>query len=385
MPDSTALRHKVAIVGAKETNAIGVLPTHSVPMIHAEAAYNAVADAGLKMSDIDGVATAGISPAQLTEYLGIMPRWVDGTSVGGGSFLIHVGHAAAAIAAGYASTVLITHGESGRSRIGAGGYGGGASTPGGQFESPFGVAGPPTMFSVPIVRHMHKYGTTEEQLAAVSVATRKWAEKNPRAMMRDPITVDDVLNSRLIAWPLHLLNCCLVTDGGGALVLVSEERAKDFPQKPIYVLGRGESTSHQGISQMRDFTVWTQAAQITGPEAFRMAGVSHKDIDHAMFYDAFSHTPMYALEALGFVKPGESGPFFEEMHTAPGGDFPLNTNGGGLSYTHTGMYGMFAIQESVAQLRGTAGERQVPNVETGIVHAPGGMFSATATLILGNQ
>ncbi len=385
MPDTTALRHKVAIVGASETNAVGVLPTHSVPMLHAEAAYNALKDAGLKMSDIDGVATAGISPAQLTEYLGIMPKWIDGTSVGGGSFLIHVGHAAAAIAAGYASTVLITHGESGRSRIGAGGFGGGASTPGGQFESPFGVAGPPTMFSVPIVRHMHKYGTTEEQLAAVSVATRQWAEKNPRAMMRDPITIDDVLNSRLIAWPLHLLNCCLVTDGGGALIVVSEERAKDFPQKPVYLLGRGESTSHQGISQMRDYTVWTQAAQITGPEAFKMAGVGHEDIDHAMFYDAFSHTPMYALEALGFVKPGESGPFFAEMHTAPGGDFPLNTNGGGLSYTHSGMYGMFAIQESVAQLRGVAGERQVSDVETGIVHAPGGMFSATATLILGNQ
>jgi acetyl-CoA acetyltransferase len=385
MPDSTALRHKVAIVGAAETDTVGVLPTHSTLMLHAESAFNALADAGLKMSDIDGVATAGISPAQLTEYLGIMPHWVDGTSVGGGSFLIHVSHAVAAIAAGYANTVLITHGESGRSRIGAGGFGGARSTPGGQFESPFGVAGPPTMFSVPIVRHMHQYGTTEEHLAAVSVATRQWAMKNPRAMMRDPITIADVISSRLIAWPLHLLNCCLVTDGGGALILVSEERARDFPQKPTWVLGRGESTMHQGISQMLDFTEWTAASKVTGPDAFRMAGVGHKDIDHAMFYDAFSHTPMYAIEALGFVKPGESGPYFAEMHTAPGGDFPMNTNGGGLSYTHTGQYGMFAIQESVAQLRGTAGDRQVPNVETSIVHAPGGMFSATATLILGNQ
>ena len=383
MADSTALRHKTAIVGAAETNTVGVLPDHSMLQLHAESAFNAVADAGLKMSDIDGLAC--VAPAQVSEYLGIMPRWVDGTAVGGCSFLIHVGHAAAAIAAGYADTVLITHGESGRSRVGVGGFGGGPSTIGGQFEAPYGVAGPPTMFSVPIVHHMKTFGTTEEQLAAVSVATRAWAVKNPRAMMRDPITVDDVLASRLIAWPLHLLNCCLVTDGGGALVMVSEERARDFPKKPVYLLGRGENTAHQGISSMRDMAVWSGAAEITGPEAFRMAGLGPKDMDHAMFYDAFSHTPMYALEALGFVGPGESGPYFAEMHTAPGGDFPMNTNGGGLSYTHTGMYGMFAIQEAVAQLRGEAGERQVDGLETSIVHAPGGMFSATATLILANQ
>jgi acetyl-CoA acetyltransferase len=384
MADSRALRHKVAIVGAAETDNIGVLPNHSVLQLHAEAAFNALKDAGLTLDDIDGVATAGISPAQLTEYLGIMPRWVDGTSVGGGSFLMHVGHALAAIAAGYCDTVLITHGESGRSRIGAGGFGGGRQTTGGQFESPFGVAGPPTMFSVPIARHMKEYGTTEEHLAAVSVATRRWAENNPRAMMRDPITIEDVLNSRLIAWPLHLLNCCLVTDGGGAVIIVSEERARDFPKKPVYVLGRGEATQHQGISQMWDFTDWTAASKITGPDAFRMAGLDHSAIQHCMFYDAFSHTPMYALEALGFVKPGESGPWFAEMNSAPGGTLPINTNGGGLSYTHTGMYGMFAIQESVRMLRGESAN-QLPGIEVSLVHAPAGMFSGTATLILGNQ
>ena len=385
MPDSKALRHKVAIVGAAETNTVGVLPQYSVLQLHAESAFNAIADAGLTLDDIDGVATAGVSPALLTEYLGIMPRWIDGTSAGGGSFLVHVGHAVAAIAAGYASTVLITHGESGRSRVGVAGPGAGPATPSGQFEAPFGVAGPPSMFSIPIARHMAKFGTTEEHLAAVSVATRRWAQLNPRAMMRDPITIEDVLASRLIAWPLHLLNCCLVTDGGGALILVSEERARSFPKKPVWVLGRGEATQHTNVSQMWDFTDWTAASKITGPEAFRMAGVDHSAIDHAMFYDAFSHTPMYAIEALGFVKPGESGPYFAEMHTAPGGDFPVNTNGGGLSYTHTGMYGMFAIQESVAQLRGEAGARQVKDPKIGIVHAPGGMFSLTATLILGNQ
>ncbi|MCH8199963.1 MAG: thiolase, partial [Chloroflexi bacterium] len=375
MPDSRALRHKVAIVGAAETDGLGVIPDRSGLQLHAEAALKAVADAGLTMSNIDGIATAGQSPAQISEYLGITPRWVDGTSVGGGSFLMHVGHAVAAIFAGYADTVLITHGESGRSRVGAGGGfgGGGRSSPGAQFEAPYGLFGPPSTFSIPVVRHMKEFGTTEEQLAAVSVATRRWAEKNPRAMYRDPITVEDVLNSRLICWPFHLLNCCLVTDGGGALVLVSEERANDFPKPPVWVLGRGEATQHTNISMMRDFSFWDHGA-LSGDEAFRMAEVDRSDIDHAMFYDAFSHTPMYALEALRFVGRGESGPFFEEMRTAPGGDFPTNTNGGGLSYTHTGMYGMFAIQESVVQLRGEGGERQVDGVEVGVVHAPGGMF-----------
>src|SRR5690606_9914059 len=242
--------------------------------------------------------------------------------------------------AGYCDTVLITHGESGRSRVGAGGFGGGRQTPSGQFDSPYGVAGPPTMFSVPIARHMKTYGTTEEHLAAVSVATRQWAERNPRAMMRDPITVQDVLDSRLIAWPLHLLNCCLVTDGGGALILTSEERAKDFPKPPVYVLGRGEAAQHVNISQMWDFAEWTAAAQVAVAGRVRMARTDLADLARLVLYDGFSHTPSYALEALGCVAPGEGGPWFAEMHSAPGGPRPVNTNGGGLSYTHTGRYGM---------------------------------------------
>jgi len=382
MFDSRELSHKVAIVGAAETNEVGVLPDRSQVQLHAEAAFNALDDAGLTLDDIDGY--AGIAGAGVTEYLGIMPRWIDATGVGGCSFLIHVSHAVAAIAAGYCDTVLITHGESGRSRVGTARPGPAPQTTSGQFAQPFGIAGPATMFSVPIARHMATYGTTEEHLAAVSVATRQWAERNPRAMMRDPITIEDVLQSRMIAWPLHLLNCCLVTDGGGALILTSEERARDLPKKPVYVLGRGEAAQHQDISQMWDFTEWTAAAQITGPEAFRMAGLGHADIDHLMLYDAFSHTPIYAMEALGFVGPGEGGPWFAEMNSAPGGTLPVNTNGGGLSYTHTGMYGMFAIQEAIRQLRGEAAA-QVDGVKTSLVHAPGGMFSATATLILGNE
>jgi len=384
MPDPTALRHKVAIVGAAETDSVGVQPDKSMLQLHAESAMNALRDAGLTPADVDGVATAGPSPAAVAEYLGIIPRYVDGTSVGGCSFLIHVRHAVAAIAAGMVDTVLVTHGESGRSRVGMARPAPAPGQPAGQFEAPFGPSGPPSMFSIPVARYMKQFGVTEEQLAEVAVSTRKWASLNPKANMRDPITVDDVLNSRLIAWPLHLLNCCLVTDGGGALVLVSEERARDFPKKPVYVLGAGESVEHVSVSRMRDF--WeSKAYKTAGENAFRMAGVGIDAIDHTMLYDAFTHTPVYMLEALGIAKPGEGTEPFVSGRAAPGGDFPINTNGGGLSYTHTGMYGMFAMQESIAQLRGEAGERQVADVEVGLVHGAGGMFSAGATLLFSNS
>jgi acetyl-CoA acetyltransferase len=378
-----SLRMSAAIAGAAETDVVGIIPDKSAIQLHAEAAFNALADAGLTKDDVDGVLCAGQSPVQVAEYLGITPKFVDGTSVGGCSYMIHVRHAAAAIKAGLCSVALITHGESGRSRVGMAGWSRASQALGAQFEEPYGVAGPPTRFTVPILRHMHEYGTTHEQLASVAVATRQWAMKNPRAMMRDPITIDDVVASRMIAYPVHLLECCLVTDGGGALVVVSAERAKDFPKKPVYVLGTGESTEHSMISMMHDFTE-SRAFQISGAQAFAEAKVAHKDIGHAMFYDAFAHTPMFALEALGFVGKGESGPFFAEMRTAPGGDFPLNTNGGGLSYTHTGMYGMFAIQESVRQLRGEA-PAQLPDVRISIAHGVGGMFHAAGTLILTND
>ena len=372
-----------AIVGAAETDSVAIQPDKSSLMLHAEAAFNALADCGLTIKDVDGLLCAGQSPVSVVEYLGITPTYIDGTSVGGCSFMIHVRHAAAAIQAGLCSVALITHGESGRSRVGMGGWGSSRQMPGAQFEEPYGVAGPPTRFTIPILRHMHEYGTTHEQLASVAVATRRWAEKNPRAMMRDPITVEDVLASRMIAYPIHLLECCLVTDGGGALVMVSAERAKDFPKKPVYVLGTGESSEHSMISQMHDFTE-SRAFKVSGTLAFDEAKIARKDIDHAMFYDAFAHTPMFALEALGFVGKGESGPFFEAMRTAPGGDFPLNTNGGGLSYTHTGMYGMFALQESMRQLRGEAAS-QLPDIRTSIAHGVGGMFHAAGTIILTND
>jgi acetyl-CoA acetyltransferase len=377
------LRKRVAIIGAAETDTVGVIPELTQLGLHAQAARNALRDAGLDKGQIDGLACAGESVVAVADYLDIQPQYIDGTSVGGSSFMIHVAHAVAALEAGYCRYVLITHGESGRSRVGRGGFGGGAATIPGQFEMPYGTFGPPNTFTVPIVAHMAKYGTTEEQIASVAVATRAWATQNPRAMMRDPITVEDVLASRLIAWPIHLLECCLVTDGGGALILTTAERARDFRKPPVYILGTGEGAENLMISSMHDFTE-SRAFHKAADRAFRFAQIERSDVDHLMLYDAFAHTPMYALEALGIVKPGESGPWFAEGHSAPGGDLPINTNGGGLSYTHTGMYGMFALQESVRQLRGEAAA-QLPDVQVSIAHGPAGFFAASGTVIMTNQ
>jgi len=373
----------VAVVGAAETTKMGKIPDVSVIGLHADAALNAMADAGLKPTDIDGVACAGISPVELAQYLGITPTYADGTSVGGCSFMLHVRHAAAAINEGLCTTVLITHGESGRSRVGAGGFGRAPSSLMGQFEMPYGVTAPPTMFTIPVLRYMKTYGVTEEDLANVAVIQREWAAKNPRASYKDPISVDDVLNSDMIAWPFRKLMCCLVTDGGGALILTSAERAKDFPQKPVYVLGTGESVETPMVSQMEDFTS-SKAFRVSGKKAFDEAGISHADVDHLMIYDAFAHLPLYGLEDLGFCKPGEAKHFINERNTAIGGKLPLNTNGGGLSYMHSGMYGMYALQESVRQMRGIA-PAQVDGAKISVCHGVGGMFAASGTVIFTNE
>jgi acetyl-CoA acetyltransferase len=375
---------EIAIVGAAESTRIGSVPDMAQIMLHADAALNAMADAGLKPGDIDGVACVGpMMPQQIAHYLGITPKWVDGTGVGGCSFMLHVRHAAAAIHAGYCKTVLITHGESGKSRVNGTPRPPEPQSLNGQFEAPFGPMGPPTLFPIPVLRYMKTYGVTHEHMAQVAVVQREWAAKNPRAAFKDPITVDDVLNSKMIAYPFRLLQCCLVTDGGGALILTSSDRVKDFPTKPCYILGTGESVETTMVSQMEDFTS-SRAFRVAGPEAFRMAGIKHADVDHLMIYDAFAHLPMYGLEDLGFVKRGEAKDFIWERNTAPGGKLPINTNGGGLSYTHTGMYGMFALQESVRQVRGTA-PAQVPNVKISVAHGVGGMFSASGTVVLSNQ
>ena len=377
-------RSSVAVVGAAETTRLGVIPDMSVIQLHADAALNTIADAGIRMQDIDGIATAGESPTSLAHYLGITPTWVDGSSVGGCSFMLHVRHAAAAINAGLCSTVLITHGESGKSRVGAGGRfgGGGGASLSGQFEAPYGPVGPPTMFTLPVLRYMKDYGMTHEQLAMVAVVQREWAGMNPRASFREPITVDDVMNSRMIAYPFHLLECCLVTDGGGALLMVSADRAKDFPNKPVYVLGTGESVETPMVSQMADYTS-SRAFRVAGSAAMHEAGITHSEVDHMMIYDAFAHLPIYGLEDLGFCKPGEAAQFIWERNTAPGGRLPLNTNGGGLSFMHSGMYGMYALQESVRQLRGTAAA-QVAGAKISLCLGVGGMFAASGCIVFSN-
>ena len=377
------VRGATAIVGAAETSRIGVVPDISALEMHAESARLAVADAGMTLSDVDGVATAGLSPIAVAHYLGIAPTYIDATSVGGCSFLVHVRHAAAAISAGLCEVVLITHGESGRSRVGMPPRVADPASPQGQFETPYGTFGPPTMFPMGVLRYMKEFGMTHEQLASVAVAQRKWAADVPRAMFREPLSIEDVLASRMIAYPMHLLECCLVTDGGGALVVTSAERARSMPgpKSPVYVLGTGEAAETPMVSMMEDFTT-SKAFRLSSRSAFAEAGLGPKDVDHLMVYDAFAHLPIYGLEDLGFVGRGEAGAFIADGHTSPGGSLPMNTNGGGLSYTHTGMYGMFLVQESVRQLRGEA-SAQVANVEISLAQGVGGMFMAAGTLILG--
>jgi acetyl-CoA acetyltransferase len=376
-------RNAVTVVGAAETTQLGVIPDMSQIQLHADAALNAMADCGLRPKDIDGIATANETPVQLAHYLGITPTWVDGTSVGGCSFMIHVRHAAAAIEAGLAKTILVTHGESGRSRVGNPPRSVHPQSLNGQFEQPFGPMGPPSMFTIPVLRYMKTYGVTEEQIAQVCVVQREWAAKNPRATFKNPISTADVLNSRMIAYPFRLLMCCLVTDGGGALILTSAERAKDFPTKPVYILGTGESVETPMVSQMEDFTS-SRAFRVAGPTAFQQAGISRNNVDHLMIYDAFAHLPIYGLEDLGFLPRGEAAGFIAERNTAPGGKLPLNTNGGGLSYMHSGMYGMYALQESVRQMRGSAAA-QVEGAKISVCHGVGGMFAASGTIIFSNQ
>lgn len=373
----------VAIVGAAETTDLGKIPDMGELMLHADAALNTLADCGLKPSDIDGVATAGYWPSDIADYLGIVPTWVDGTTVGGCSFMLLVRHAAAAINEGHCSTVLITHGESGRSGVGTGRFRRNPSALNGQFEVPFGVVGPPTMFTIPYLRYAKTYGVTEEELAMVAVVQREWASQNPRATFRDPITVEDVFESRMIAYPFHLLECCLVTDGGGALILTSAERAADFPTKPVYIAGTGESVEAPMISQMNDFHS-SRAFRVSAKKAFDEAGIRHGDVDHVMIYDAFAHLPFYGLEDMGFCEPGEAPKFIAARNTAPGGKLPLNTNGGGLSYMHSGMYGMYALQEAVRQMRGSA-PAQVADAKVSVAHGVGGMFTASGTIILTNE
>ena len=375
------LSKSAAIVGVAESDEIGNVPQKSALQLHAEAAHNALEDAGLSKGDVDGLFTAGYSTYDTGEYLGISPRYTDSTTVGGSSFVIHVGHAVAAIAAGYCEVALITHGQAGRSSRAR--FDRDPNLPTLQYESPYGIIGPPITYSLAASRYMHQYGEerTRQALAEIAVSTRKWAVLNPKAMMREPMTFDDYHDSRWISWPFHLLDCCLVTDAGAAVVVTSAERARSMPKKPVWVLGAAEHHDHAAISQMPDLTV--TPAHVTGPAALAMAGVRHDDIDLTMVYDSFTYTVLVTLESLGYCGPGEGPDFVAGQRTAPGGDFPLNTSGGGLSYTHPGMYGIFLVVEAVRQLRSEAGERQVRDAKLSLVNGTGGALSSTGTVVLG--
>ena len=328
--------------------------------------------------------TAGWSTLDVAEYLGIEPRFTDSTSVGGASFVIHVAHAMAAIAAGYCEVVLITHGQSGRSdRAPLARH---AGIPMVQYEYPYGIIGPPVSYAMAANRYMHEFGQdrARQALAEIAVSTRKWANLNPQAYFNDkPMTFDDYHDSRWVAWPFHLLDCCLVTDAGAAILVTTPERARNSRKGGVTVLGAGEGHDHSMISQMTDLT--SAFGRNTGPQAMQMAGVSHDNIDLTMIYDSFTYTVLVTLENLGYCGPGEGADFVAGQRTAPGGDFPLNTNGGGLSYTHPGMYGIFTVVEAVRQLRGETGERQVENCRLALAHGTGGMLSSTGTVVLGRE
>ena len=374
------LSRSVAIVGVDESDEIGRVENKSSLQHHAEAAYNALEDAGLSIKDVDGLLTAGFSTLTLAEYLGIEPKYTDTTAVGGSSFIIHIAHAMAAINAGYCEVALVTHGEAGRSarnRAGAN-----LSEPGPQYEIPYGFIGAPINYAMAARRYMHEHGEdrTRQAMAEIAVSTRKWALMNPKAYIKDPMTFDDYHDSRWISWPFHLLDCCLVTDAGGAYVVTTPERARDLKRKPVWVLGAAEGHDHGILSQMHDMTrTW---ARETGPASLARAGVTHDDIDLAMIYDSFTYTVLVTLESLGFCGPGEGADFVKDQRTAPGGDFALNTSGGGLSYTHSGMYGMFLVLEAVRQLRGECGERQLDDPKIAMINGTGGSLSSTGTVIV---
>lgn len=376
-----SLFKSAAIAGVAESR-LGIVPEATVLELQAEATVAALADAGIEKADVDALFVAGrwgrTPQLELGEYLGIRPFYSDGTSVGGSSFLFHLGHAAAAIKAGLCEVALIAYGSTQRSQQERSlGLGNNLAM---QYEAFAGLPNPVGAYALAASRHMALYGTTRQQLAEVAVAARLWAAMNPIAFKRDPLTLDEVLAAPPVAEPLHRLDCCLVTDGGGAVVVVSPERAKSLPKRPVWLLGHGESHSHMLISQMPDLTV--TPAREAGARAFAMAGLTHGDVDLLQIYDSFTITVLLTLESLGFCAAGQAGAYVSQGRIAPDGEVALNTSGGGLSYCHPGMFGIFLIIEAVRQLRGECGARQVSRHNTALISGTGGVLSSNATCIL---
>ncbi|HML12404.1 MAG TPA: acetyl-CoA acetyltransferase [Xanthobacteraceae bacterium] len=375
-------RGGAAIVGVAESD-LGKVADEMSPLdLMGQGTQRALADCGASLKDVDGLfcatAQSRLSVLALAEYLGIRPAYIDSTIVGGSSFEYHVAHAVAALALGLCNVAVVAYGSTQRS-IGRRQASMREINP---YETPFRPFMPSSAYALAASRHMHQYGTTREQLAAVAVAAREWALLNPVAWEKKPLTIQEVLNARMVSYPFTVRDICLVTDGGGAIVLTSAERARSFKKPPAYVLGCGQSITHNAISSMPDLTV--TGAVASGKEAFAMAKLGPADVDAVELYDAFTLNTMLFLEDLGFCKKGEGGAFVSDGRIGPKGSLPVNTNGGGLSYCHPGMYGLFILIEAVRQLRGECGARQVKDCEVAVAHGNGGVLSSQSTVILGS-
>ena len=377
-------RGSVAVVGAAESD-LGLVAPHTSPVdLMAQATLRALDDAGLKLSDVDSLFVAAtqvrMGPMALAEYLRIKPKYFDGTIIGGSSFMSHVTHAQAAIEAGLCEVAVIAYGSTQRSVSRA------AASPReyNHYESPYKPILPISAYALAAARHMHQFGTTREHLAEVAVSARKWALLNPAAWEKEPLSIEQVLKARMVSYPFTVRDCCLVVDGGGAIVITSAARAKTLKKKPVYVLGTGDSLSHATISNMPDLTV--TAAADSGAQAYKMAGIKPSDVKMLSLYDAFTITPVLFVEDLGFCPKGEGGRLFEGGATAPGGSrIPVNTSGGGLSYCHPGMYGLLVMIEAIRQVRGECGKRQVKDCDVAIAHGNGGVLSSQCTVIFGSE
>jgi len=377
---TTNRRGSVAIVGAAESDLGAVAAGLSPTDLMAQAVLRALRDAGLSPHDVDGLFACASQPRMTTmaicEYLRIDPRHHDVTYMGGSSFMTQLAHAQAAIEAGLCEVAVIayasTQRSSGRNLV--------SPREPNPYETPYRPVLPASAYALAASRHMHQYGTTREQLAAVAVAAREWALLNPAAWEKQPLTIEEVLAARMVSYPLTVRDACLVTDGGGAIVVTSASRARSLRREPVYLLGSGEHLSHVSISSMPDLTV-TGAAR-SGGIAYRKAGLSPSEIDVVEVYDAFTICTILFLEDLGFCPKGEGGRFVVERDIGQGGGLPVNTNGGGLSYCHPGQYGLLLLIEATRQLRGECGARQISNARLALAHANGGLLSSQATAIL---
>ena len=388
-----SIRGKAFIAGAYEhpiRNATG----RSLPQLHAEVAKGALEDAGLTKDDVDAYYCAGDAPGlgglSLADYMGLRLQHIDSTEMGGSSYVAHVGHAAAAIAAGKCNVALIT--LAGRPKAEGMATGTrprtfGADAPETGFEFTYGTT-VTNMYGMAAMRHMYEYGTTSEQLAWIKVAASHHSQHNENAIVRKVLTVEDVVNSPMISDPLHRLDCCVITDGGGALVVVSPEIAKNLKRTCVKVLGHGESPKHQ-MGGRTDLTF--TGAKWSGPKAFAEAGVKQSDIDYASIYDSFTITVLETLEDLGFCEKGQGGKFVSDGNLISGvGKLPFNTDGGGLCNNHpANRGGMTKVVEAVRQLRDEAHPKvQVPNCQIALAHGTGGSLGTrmgSATVILGRE